>query len=312
MNFIFACVLFLINGLLGRMQYLYRNIFEYEIFSFEDSDHGNYSGNFFQMIINPVVFVTIICSFLQSKGNTDMCFHLWQVILFFWLLRFFRFLIKGRISFVNWRYEFISFFISNVLGIFVLFNCLLPLIEANKNIFISLENLRDAIWVAIIFYIFKVIWDICKCALESEYVFSEKRKEKVVNIRYKKFYKKYNSHIVGILEKMSKDALIMRDFKNLIYSVMIYEDYNRPFIYRKIEGILKRILPNKQMTLGIMQFKTYRYITDLESIEMACKKLYNDYLNNLDDAPIEKAIYNYNISYSYQSEVMAIFNIINN
>ena len=191
LNLTLACVLFLINGLLGKMQYLYRNIFEYEIFSFEDSYQGNYSGNFFQLIINPVVFVTIICAFLQSNGNTDLCSNLWQVILFFWILRFLRFLIKGRIGFVNWIYEIISFFISNVLGIFLLFNCLLPLIEANKNVFISLENLRDAIWVAIIFYIFKVIWNICKCALESEYVFSDKRKEKAVTIRYKKFYKKY-------------------------------------------------------------------------------------------------------------------------
>ncbi len=312
LNVILACVLVIINVLLGKLQYLYKNIFEYEIFSFAPDSDGNYSGNFFQLIINPVVFVTIICTFAQSNGNTDICINLWQVILYYWGLRIICYLIKGRMLFINFLYEIVAFCISNILGLFVLFKCLIPLIESEQNIFISLETLRDAIWAAIIFYIFKVLWDICKCALKADQVFSQERKEKIVKLRYQKFYQIYDSYIMDVLKKLPSQVRKSEDFKNLIYSIMIYEDYNRPLFYRKIEHIIKKILPKKHMTIGIMQFMTNENITDLESIELACKKLANDYLENLDDEPIGKAIFNYNPSVSYQGEVTAIFDILCN
>lgn len=312
LNLILACVLFIINALLGKLQYLYKNIFKYEIFSFSPISNGNYSGNFFQLIINPVVFITIICTFAQSKGNTDMCINLWQVVLYYWGLRIICYLIKGRVHFINWLYEIAAFCISNLLGIFVLFKCIIPLIEKEEDIFISLESLRDAIWGAIIFYIFKVVWDICKCALKADQVFSEERKEKIVKLRYQKFSRIYDSYIMDELKKLPTQARESEDFKNLVYSIMIYEDYNRPPFYRKIEHIIKQIFPKKQMTIGIMQFMTKENITDLESIKLACKKLANDFFANLDDNPIEKAIFNYNPSDSYCEEVMAIFNILCN
>lgn len=312
LNLILACVLFIINALLGKLQYLYKNIFEYEIFSFAQISNGNYSGNFFQLIINPVVFVTIICTFAQSKGNTDMCINLWQVILYYWGLRIIFYLIKGRLRFINWLYEIVAFCISNLLGLFVLFKCLIPLIEAEENIFISLESLRDAIWGAIIFYIFKVLWDICKCALKTDQVFSQEIKEKIVKLRYQKFIRIYDWHVMHVLRRLPTLVGESDAFRNLVYSIMIYEDYNRPPFYRNIERIIKKIFARKRMTIGIMQFMTNKNITDLESIELACEKLANDFLINLDDDPIGKAIVNYNPSDSYQEEVMAIFDILCN
>ncbi len=312
LNLILAYVLFIINALLGKLQYLYKNIFEYEIFSFSPISNGNYSGNFFQLIINPVVFITIICTFAQSKGNTDMCINLWQVVLYYWGLRIICYLIKGRVHFINWLYEIAAFCISNLLGLFVLFKCLIPLIESKENIFISLESLRDAIWGAIIFYIFKVLWDICKCALKTDQVFSQERKEKIVKLRYQKFIRIYDRHVIDVLKRLPIQVGESDAFRNLVYSIMIYEDYNRPPFYRNIERIIKKIFPRKRMTIGIMQFMTNENITDLESIELACEKLANDFLINLDDEPIEKAIFNYNPSGSYQGEVMAIFDILCN
>ncbi len=306
LNLFFAIFLFIINIFLGNLQYFYRNIFEYEVFSFAPSSEGNYSGNFFQLIVNPSVFITIIAAFAQSKGNTEICINLWQTILYYWLLRLLVYIIKGRVRFINWVYEIVSFFISNLLGLLVIFGYVIPLIEREESIFISMETLRDAVWVAILFYLFKAIWDICKGALQAGRIYSDKKKERIVKLRYEKFYRIYDAHINEALRKFPIEEENMKELRKLIYAIMIYEDYNRPLFYRKIERFIKAIFPKKQRTLGIMQVMTRENITDLESVERACKKIAKDFIANIDDEPVEKVLNNYNMSEIYQNEVMSI------
>ena len=97
----------------------------------------------------------------------------------------------------------------------------------------------------------------------------------------------------------------------MLYAIMIYEDYNRPKLYRLVENFLKTICPQKVMTIGIMQVKSKEYITDLESIDLAIEKLLEVYQDNFHNNPIGHAIEDYNGgSEFYYEEVSTIYSVL--
>lgn len=308
LNIVLAILLFIINGLLGKVQGLYHNLFEYELFAFNKNTDGNYSGNFFQMVINPAVFVTIVCVILQAVHRSDLCASSWQIVLFFWVIRFLYYLVVGRLYLVNWIFEIVACLLSIGLVSMILFTCILPLIQNEKSIFIPLESLRDAIWFAIIAYIAKTIWEIGKMSLKTDYVFSDNRKERAIKTKCGRLGQKYDTYVTNILNTLHIDANHLQNFKMLVYAVMIYEDYNRPVVFRAVERILKKLRPSKPMTLGIMQVETREVITDEESIRLGIEKLFTAYIEHIDDCPVENAVFDYNPSGVYQSEVLSIFN----
>ena len=59
---------------------------------------------------------------------------------------------------------------------------------------------------------------------------------------------------------------------NILYSIMIFNNYRRPEIYRTMDNILFKI-NGKSKNLGIMQVKSNKFITDSESIDIVYKKL---------------------------------------
>ena len=63
-----------------------------------------------------------------------------------------------------------------------------------------------------------------------------------------------------------------KDFSNLLYSIMIFQNHHRNKTLRKIDYFLFRFNGNKR-PLGIMQVESKKYITDIESIELTKKTL---------------------------------------
>jgi hypothetical protein len=56
---------------------------------------------------------------------------------------------------------------------------------------------------------------------------------------------------------------------------MIHEDFNRPAIFRAVERVLFFVGAAK--TLGIMQVRSDRYLSDIESVKVACARLVTDF-----------------------------------
>lgn len=305
-NLFLAVILFFLNGLLGRFQSSYREFFKYEKFSFISNPGGSYSGEFLQKIVNPAFFITIVCVVLQIVNRTEIISSLWITVLLYWMLRFMFYFLRGRLRFLNWQYEVFSFVISNALSSVVLFACLVPLIESNETVFISLESLRDAIWFAIISYIVKIIWDIGKYSLKANTILPESRKERIVFEKYNNFSKKYDV----LIDKELECCPYSDDIRMLIYSIMVYEDFNRPFIFRKAENMIKFLNPDRKMTMGVMQIFTEKYISDEESVELASKKIKNAYIENIGGDPMHSAISDYNSTNEYYGEVIAIYDML--
>ena len=103
--------------------------------------------------------------------------------------------------------------------------------------------------------------------------------------------------------------------KDLVFSIMINEDFNRPYLFRKLEKILCK-LSRKSYTQGIMQFSSSIPISDEESIKLAIQKIFEDAYRCMceDEYYLSEALLiisigrNYNPCDDYISSVEDIYN----
>jgi len=98
--------------------------------------------------------------------------------------------------------------------------------------------------------------------------------------------------------------------KLLLYSILVYEDMNRPRLIRKIENTIVTLF-KCELTVGIAQVKSKKPLTDVESIKIAARILRstND-CDVYDNAEIKKAIGVYNSGKTYAQTIVEIMNII--
>lgn len=309
LNFFLAFLLFLLNGLLGKLQYHFRgNLFDYGRFSFDKASTENFAGNYFQKIVNPTVFLALLCALFQGAGYPSLCRCLWPLIPFYHLLCLLFAAVKNRLSLLPWPAEILSALLSLALGEAVLFTLILPLIRGGKRVFIPLEEFRNAVWFAILAYLGKTLWDIGKSFFTADRLYPPHRRQNSIAKKYDKFVRKYGGDITKQVNALYPEAEGHKEhFLCLFYAVMIYEDYNRPCFFRLLEQALKRICPAREMSLGIMQVKTRIPITDRESISLAVAKLLTAYLAPSQGPSVFSALADYNPGLCYSDQVLGIY-----
>lgn len=98
--------------------------------------------------------------------------------------------------------------------------------------------------------------------------------------------------------------------KLLLYSILVYEDMNRPRVIRKIENAIVTFL-KCELTVGIAQVKSKKPLTDVESIKIAARILRstND-CDMYDNAEIKRVVGVYNSGKVYAQTIVEIMNII--
>ena len=312
-NMIAAGGLFFLNGILGKLQYgLSGKLFEYGKFTFEGgSDQSGFSGNFFQKIVNPAVYLAVVAAIAQHLLTVELIESMWLLIPIFWIYRLLFMITKNVLVFLNLKYEAIALVLSLLLGETIFFRIIKPLLVQNKSIWIPATELRDALWFAILTYLAKVIWEIMKQSFSNDNLYPDSKRRELVWARYDKFNRKYGDFIVDQISRRYIDRLnVQNRLASLLYAIMIYEDSNRPFLIRQAEYILKvTLFRQRAMTLGIMQFKAFHKITNIESISYAIDFISLPFLRNTPD-PEKAAIAMYNSASDYCTEVQAIYDIL--
>jgi hypothetical protein len=97
---------------------------------------------------------------------------------------------------------------------------------------------------------------------------SGKRKNKYLFAKFNLFRHKYGKTINEIAGNEKLEALS--------YAILIYENFNRPRLYRWAENVSFKIT-KKPHTLGVMQVKTSKYISDSESVFLGVTKIKLEY-----------------------------------
>lgn len=176
------------------------------------------------------------------------------------------------------------------------------------------QEITTALWFAIIGYIYKVIKDISISSLDNS------RKLNYVKHKHDCFSHKYGSIIEEAIGTDIDNSIIEKQ-KALIYSILIYEDFNRHILCRFMERLL--FGTGRIKTSGIMQVTSDVYLSNQDSVKKgACiliekyNEVYKDKYNDTQDknhslyAARRESIKHYNPDISYINEVESIYNLL--
>lgn len=216
--------------------------------------------NFLFKVLAPIVFIVLCAVGFEFVNLKQFNKNIYFITIFYWIFRVLWVLCTSRGKLTNWFEQIVYWVISIGLSIWIY-----SLIESVEQILPSPRALLDQLWILIIIFLYSIL---NKLQISREGTI--KRKNNYILSRYKTFKKKYDTIIKGFFHNDFYEALT--------YSIMIYEDFNRPIIVRWIEYISFWIT-RKPHTLGIMQVTTDKYIDDNESIKQSMQKIIFDSKN---------------------------------
>ena len=258
--------------------------------------------NFLFKAIAPVILMVLFVALVQALHFESFTSHCYLIVVYYWLFRILVVILYGRGSLTNWVTQFFYWISSIGLAIYVY-----KLIDKVDKILPDPESLRDEMWILIILFLYSIFNNMTFGRYGSV-----KRKGKYLNKTYTRLKTKYNK----IISKECDNYF----FTQVIYAIMIYENFNRPKIVRWIEYI-RFWVTKKPHTLGIMQVTSSKWITDEQSIPLAINKIISDcdciiheYAKDKDNFSLEtivgKIAGKYNKDDGYVYEVEQIFSTI--
>lgn len=264
--------------------------------------------NFVFKTLTPIVlyiFYIVICQSIPQLSSFGANSYL--VIIYYWGWRWFYYSIHEIWRLVNWRALVLYVVVTVTLAILIYqFSAKVTSLLPSK------EALRDQLWILIAIFVYQVINQ-----LQIDREGTEERKRDYILKKSADFRRKYGAIISSKCETIVDEGLV--------YSIMIVENYNRPFLIRCAEYMLF-FFCRKKMSLGIMQVKTSKFITEKESVDLGAKKIvalrqqymqpeHYDALNEYEKRLaylIDYVANEYNGGgNNYADEVEAIFRIVN-
>ena len=229
---------------------------------------SKYKFNRREKVIFTILYVLCISGVFSRMGliNFNKDIFLIVVVELFCQLFYSNYILEKDVF--NKNDNFFSFYFIKIILVFFINR---ELINKVKDVFLSGDDLKTIIWLLVIVYIYQFFKD-RDVPLKSD----EKNisKESIV-LAFARLKLKYEEDI----------SLNDDNQKLVVYSIMIFNNYMRSRLFRKLDSIIFRI-NNKPRKLGIMQIMTKKYINDYESIVMACKKIDKLYVKNKNDLEV--------------------------
>ncbi|MCB8999402.1 MAG: hypothetical protein H6540_04945 [Bacteroidales bacterium] len=261
--------------------------------------------NFLIRVLTPIVYIIIVSTILYYFKLDKYVWNIYLVNVFYIAFRLLFNLITNRGLLLNWSRQFLYWIAIVVISYFTYFK----LIKVKANILPDFTTISNELWIIILIFIFQVFNN-----LRFSKDTTQKRKDNYLKSRYNHFKRLYGELIADI----TKNQIL----ESITYAILIYEDFNRPKVARFIEKI-KFLLSRKPHTLGVMQVRSEKPITDFESVKLGTKKVveaYNEYVLNNNEKSSEYVdwfakrhiIENYNTGSRYLSEVSELTEIIKN
>lgn len=132
----------------------------------------------------------------------------------------------------------------------------------------NMDMIKTIIWFIIFIYLYNLIEELIKVQDKDKNTYNALQDKNYIISSYAKYKLQY------------KDVLHDYDsiIRQLVLSILIYEDYNTPKLKRKLDNLLFGRL-TKVAKLGIMQVETKTFITDEESIRFVSNALEKKYEN---------------------------------
>ena len=136
-----------------------------------------------------------------------------------------------------------------------------------NSVFLNIEEVKLLLWLFLMLYFY--YWfknNITIPISKNKKILFYQDREYIV-MQYAKFKSRYGSVVYSRYSELAPT----------IFSLMIYENYHRPEMVRKIDHFKYRMF-KKYGKFGIMQISSNHELTDEESIKIAIRRLENIYL----------------------------------
>lgn len=239
-----------------------------------------------------IIFLSGIFDFYSLTTNND---NIFLIILFLVIGKIlYLTLVKERTILKNNEYNLKKYLIT------LLTSYLINILVINQvdNILPSMEHIKLIIWLFIIGYILFYIKKNIEIKVPTDNNISFHQDKEYIVMQYAKYKNKYNNLVT------SKH----QDINLLTYSIMIYENYNKPELIRKIDNLKYKFF-HEEAKFGIMQLTKKQPITDEESIILSIKKLERIYTTNYKDKNNSKEIIKLLIKKYYKKDIKEIEDI---
>lgn len=327
-------ILFFTVNFIGK----YSKGFGYAEIKFDIHSDELVGFNFILRILTPVVFTILVSSVIFYFKYDCLVTNIYLLVVYSFAFRAVWNLVHNRTKLINW-YAQIGYATIAILATYLAYKYL---ILPKTPLFPDLETVANELWIIIFLFLYKIFNEV-----KFEPKFKKKRVDSYIENRLSLFKSKYEGIIDQSIDEELKnfknkaniyliDQENLEDYKflrhsllkpfdnifkifikNLIFSIMINEDFNRPFAFRKLENFLCKI-SGKSYTQGIMQVSSQIPLSDEESIKLAIHRIFEDAYNCF----LEEDVYlsehqlvihigrNYNPCDDYISSVEDIYNIV--
>lgn len=269
----------------------------YAVFTFRADQNKSMSTNILMNVLMPNVILVFLHMLFYTSKIYEREYLICYVVFYYVYRTVLICLILKRKELFSMRYETFN----AVVGIFVAILLTNFLLANPKDIFIPVSELVNEFWLIVIAIIYKFIVVLLDKIYTQKKIVNEQMLDKYITNKFNYFYNKYNS-IMNITERDNRIWI-------LLFSIMIFENYNRGSIIRKIERV--KVIFSKNATLGIMQIESNIDISDEKSIALAYNKLkYEIVQGDLDiddEMQIEYYAFQYNPDEDYAKSISYIY-----
>lgn len=214
--------------------------------------------------IEYVLFTNVFLVFLAGVASyfrfNIFCDDLFIIVVFEFLIRMIYTTYLLEKDFFSKEEGVLQLYLGNVVAAYLLNQVI---IKQVNMVFLDAEQLKFLLWVFIILFFYNFFYK------KKEMSFTKEVISKKIELGNKKQY--IISQYAKMKQKYGKNIHVMDDMRLLIYSLMIYENYKRPSIFRQLDYFRYQFdhIPKKQ---GIMQVDSKKMLNDVESIEFIEKK----------------------------------------
>lgn len=211
--------------------------------------------NFVFRVLGPVVFLFICAAVLYALRLDRYVDRIYLVSVYYVVIRLVFNVATNRARLLNWVRQVLYWF--GILSLSYL--AYQRVISTRANLLPDFSTFANELWIIIMIFLFQTMNQL---RFSSEG--TERRKSSYLKSRLAHFQSRYGPNIETWV---SNPKLI-----SLVYAIVIYEDFNRPQLVRWVENLVFRIR-QKPMSLGVMQVRTSKLITDASSISLGVRKI---------------------------------------
>lgn len=249
--------------------------------------------NFFIRAMSPTVFIITLSAAAVAAGSPSLRLGIFWVAIHYYAVRAFVIFLLNRQRLISWwRYT-----AHAVVGVAAAAIAYQSLILPNRSLIPNLEQAGNEMWLAILAFLYAVANKVPLAGGPGA-----RRRNDFIQAHYRQAKQAFGHHIDAKLD----DELL----RLIAYSVLIFEDYSRPPLVRKLERAMWWKRPR---TTGVMQVSADTPLSDGASVDKGTDLLKASWMRHSSEqtgSRVHSTIADYNKDDDYVGRVFEVMEIL--